>query len=254
MATPSFYQTIDNKVDPIKLLLLGDSGSGKTYKIAQVASPESKLALINFDQNTAGLRRLSPEIQKNVILINPYLNKEGKEVQVRDTFKNFMELMAIVLDDKSIGTIAVDTLTTMAEAIHWQLLGRKDPMAKPNGYDHWSYFQNHWRFFADSVLHDPTLDKHIVIIAHDKVDKNPLTGEISREILLDGGMKDKFALHFSDVWRCYTKIPTSGPVEYRVRTVPGQGFSCKCTLPIPDDFIWDKEVANVRKYFTNPSK
>jgi hypothetical protein len=249
----SIYQSANTKVDPVKLLFLGDSGGGKTYKVAQLGSPGSKVAILNFDQNTSGLRRLPKEVLDNVLLVNPYLNKAGKEYNIKDTFKNAMELVELVLDDPQVGVLAIDTLTTMADALHWQLLGKKDPMAKPNGYDHWSYFQSHWKWFADQVLHSTELDKHIVVIAHDKVTRNAITSEVSREVLLDGGMKDTLALHFSDVWRAFPKVPTAGPIEYRVRTVPGQGFTCKCTLPIPEEFVWDKEVTNVRKFFINPT-
>jgi hypothetical protein len=203
---------------------------------------KGKVAIINFDQNTVCLRRLPKEVQDKIVLINPYLDKNGKEVAVTKMFSNFMDLVGLVVDNPEITTLVIDSLTTMAEAVHWQLLGRKDPMAKPNGYDHWSYFQNHWRYFASEVLHNEKLDKHIIVIAHDAVEKNSITGEVRREILLDGGMKDKFGLHFSDVWRCYPKVPTAGSVDYRIRTVPGPGYVCKCSIDLPEDFSFDDKV------------
>lgn len=250
---PAFCTPIDQGAGAIKLLLLGDSGGGKTFKAAQFAA-EGKVAIINFDQNTVGLKRLEKNQQDRIVLVNPYMDKNGKEVDVKQVWKNFCEIFGLLAEMDEITTIVIDSLSTLADALNWQTLGRKDPNAKPDGFEHWRVFGNHLKLFCDVVLHDPALDKHIILIAHDKVDKNPVTGEISREILLDGGMKDKFALHFSDIWRAYPKVPTSGKVEYRIRTVPGAGFTCKCSLPIPEDFIFDTEKQNIIPHFKNLSK
>lgn len=249
----TFMQPLGTATQIIKLLLVGDSGGGKTYKAAQFCA-SGKVVIFNFDQNTVGLARLPKEMQDKIILINPYLDKNGKEYDVKKTWSNFLELLALVVDMPDVTTIIIDSLSTFAAALNWQILGKKDPNAKPAGFDHWAYFMNHLQLFCDKVLHDPNLDKHIILIAHDEVEKNPLTQEVFRSLSLNGQMKNSFPLHFTDVWRVYPKVPTAGPIEYRIRTVPATGYICKCSLDIPDDFVFDKEKDKIISAFKNLSK
>jgi hypothetical protein len=231
------YETLDDSRSPITLLLKGDSGAGKTWKAAHFPKP----CFINFDGNLVGLKQLPPEMRADIKVVNPMVDANGKLIPVTMFWKNFLTKLQLVLADPSIQTVVLDSLSTMADALQWQLLGSRDPMQKPKGYDFWAFFKNHILAFCDEVIHHPKLDKHIIVIAHDKVDKDELTGTVSRELSLDGSMKDRLSLHFSDVWECYSKKLLNGDVEYCVRTVPGANFTAKCSLPIGKDFVFDKE-------------
>jgi len=233
----SLYETLSNTRSPVTLLLKGDSGAGKTYKAAHFPKP----CFINFDGNLVGIKQLPQAMQDHIVVVNPHTDMNGKQVPITMFWKNFLHKLQLVLLDPKIDTVVLDSLSTMADALQWQLLGARDPMLKPKGYDFWAFFKNHLLAFCDEVIHNPKLDKHIIVIAHDKVEKDEATGNISRELSLDGGMKDRLSLHFSDVWECYSKKLLNGDVEYWIRTVPGSNFTAKCSLPIPKDFVFDKE-------------
>jgi DNA-binding ferritin-like protein (Dps family) len=240
------YQNLSETIQPVTLLLKGDSGSGKTFKAGFLPNP----VFINFDQNLVGLKKLPQEQYEKVKVVNPYV-KVGtqEEINHRQFWANFLDILEKVLADESIKTVVLDSLSTMSDGLSWQLLGTKSATAKPDGFNFWYYFRQHILLFCDEVLHASDLDKNIVLIAHDKVEKNELDGSVSRELSLDGSMKDRLSLHFSDVWECYTRVPMSGPVEYRVRTVPGKNFAAKCSLDLPEDFIFDKEREKLVKQF-----
>lgn len=237
------YTSLDDSRSPVTLLLKGDSGAGKTWKAAHFPRP----CFFNFDGNLVGLKQLPEAMRKDIKVVNPMLDANNNPIAVTKFWSNFLGKLKVTLNDPEVSTVVLDSLSTMADALQWQLLGARDPMQKPKGYDFWAYFKNHILALCDEVIHHPQLDKHIVVIAHDKVEKDELTGTVSRELSLDGSMKDRLSLHFSDVWEVFTKKLLNGDVEYMIRTVPGSNFTAKCSLPIPKEFVFDKEKDNLVK-------
>lgn len=245
------FQSLETSVAPVKLLLIGEPGVGKTRLASQLAS-EGKVAIINFDKNLTSLRQLPQEVQKNIVAVNPYLSPaDGKEVPVTKTFTNFMQQMGILLEEPDICTIVIDSLTSWAMSLHWQLLGRIDPMAKPAGFDHWQYFGSHWKYFATEILQAGDLDKNIVLIAHDEIVKDINSGETTRRVKMDGSMRDDMGSFFTDMWRGVPTIPTSGPIKYTFVTGPGKGFAGKSTLPEKFKVSFDatSDLTEIKKHF-----
>lgn len=260
MSTEPFniFQPVSTVESPVKLLLPGKSGTGKTVKACQLTDGSGRVALINFDNNTSSLALLDKSDRDLIDIIDPRLYK-GKPYPVKDFWKVFIETMSIVMASKAHSTVVLDSTTTFVDELYWSILGERNASKKPAGADgkqgfaFWGEIASHLNIFAQHILHAPDLDKHIVIIAHDAEDKNDLTGEVTTQIIMPGKTQATFPLHFTDIWRTYAKIPVSGPVEYRVRTIPQTGILNKRSLPIPDDFIWDKEKSSVKKYFKNLS-
>lgn len=255
----SIFQPISTKESPVKLLLPGDSGTGKTRKACQLTDGSGRVAMFNFDNNTSSLSLLPQEDKDLIDIIDPRLYK-GKPYPVKDFWKVFMETLSIVAASKAHSTIVLDSTTTMVDELYWMLIGDRNPKLKPQGTDgkqgfaFWGDVKSHLNIFAQHFLHAPDLDKHIIVIAHDAKEKSELTGEVTTQIILPGSTQATFPVHFTDIWRTYAKIPVSGPVEYRVRTIPQIGAVNKKSISVPDDFIWDKEVQNVKKLFKNYSK
>lgn len=226
---PNIYSSIDDSFSAIKVLLLGEPGTSKTVTGSQLAA-SGKVAIINYDRNTSSLKQLPKEVRENILLIDPYTDLSGKEFDVKQSWNIFIKKLELVLDDPKVTTIVIDSLTSWAQALHWQLLGRIDPMAKPNGFDHWAFFANHWKQFEREVLMSPALDKHIIVIAHDEIIKDANTGETLRKVCIDGSTQKDFGAFFTDIWRAIPKVPTQGKVQYHFITGPGAGFAGKNSL------------------------
>ena len=221
------YQTLTDIEIPRTILMKGPPGAGKTYKAAQFPKP----VFFNFDNNLAGLLKLPKEIRDNVRVVNPFKTKDGKDVPDTKIWDNYVTLLEAAVADSANRTIITDSLTTMTSRLMDQIIGSSMPTAKVQ-IQHWGDFARYLKWFGDSFLCDPKLDKHVIVIAHEQIEKDELTQQIIYSLNIGGQMRTSFDLYFSDVWRCYTKQPQSGDLEYRVRVLPTNQFSARKPLNI----------------------
>lgn len=242
------YTTLDATAKPVTLLLKGDSGAGKTWKAAQFPRP----VFFNFDNNLSGLRKLPSDLRETIRVIDPRKNDKGV-VKDTEVWGNFVKQLETVGADKSVGTIVIDSLTTMSEVLTDKILQSSDP-AKRMEIQHWG---DQWRYFkwlAESLLCATDLDKHVVWIAHEQIkeylDAKGVTIRPPKYFLsLGGKAKSDLDLFFSDVWRVYTKKQPTPPYgnDHWIRSVADEYHTAKASLNVPPDFLWDKEKDSILK-------
>ena len=231
------YDTIDNIPKPVTLLLKGDSGSGKTFKAAQFPRP----VIWNFDNNLSGLRKLPDDIRRLVRVVDPRKDKAGKQVKDVDVWKNFTEQLSEVGEDKEVGTMVIDSLTTMAEILMDKILKSDDP-GKAVEIQQWGEFARYMKWLGEHLLCANDLDKHVVFLAHESIMVEKVTGKVRYLLSIGGQTKSNFDLYFTDVWRSYTKpAKQGGGVEYWIRTLPTDYHTAKSSLVLPPDFQWDTQ-------------
>jgi hypothetical protein len=236
------YTTIDDVKKPVTLLLKGDSGSGKTWKAAQFPRP----VFFNWDNNLSGLRKLPPELRKQVRVVDPRVDKDGKAVANIKIFDNFVSQLETIVEDKTIGTIVFDSLTTMAEALMDKVLKSDLPSARVE-IQHWGEIWRYFKWLGEEVLCNQGLDKHVIWIAHEQLKEDKLSGKTKYLLSLGGQAKQNLDLFFSDVWRCYNRTGKDSKTEYWVRCLPNDYHTAKSSLVLPPDFNWDVEAPNVLK-------
>lgn len=242
MSTPtSPYSAVDLGQGYISLLMKGPPGAGKTTKAAYFPRP----CFFNFDNNLSGLRKLPAEVRNRIKIVNPRLDANGKEVKHELVWKRFIELLEVVLADKDVDTVVIDSLTTMAECLMDKVLGTGDPSKKVE-IQHWGDFQRFLKWLGEEVLCAPDRDKHIVFLAHEVMERDELTSSIQYVLNIGGSLKSSYDLFFTDCWRVYVKV-AGDKVDYRVRTLPATNFNAKCSLDLPVDFSWDTEKDKVLK-------
>lgn len=234
------YTTLNETKTPLTLLLKGDSGTGKTYKAAQFPRP----VFFNFDNNLSGLRKLPADTRKGIRIVNPRADEKG-EVKASDVWANFVKQLEAVSQDATVGTIVIDSLTTMAEALMDKVLKTGDP-AKAVEIQNWGEFSRFMKWLGEELLCATDLDKHVVFLAHESVMVEKLTGKVKYLLSIGGQTKSNFDLYFTDVWRSYTKpAKTGGGVEYWIRALPTDYHTAKSSLVLPPDFRWDDEKENI---------
>ncbi|NJO48330.1 MAG: AAA family ATPase [Leptolyngbyaceae cyanobacterium RM2_2_4] len=224
------------KLKPFRTILLkGSPGSGKTYKAGHFPNP----VFFDFDHNLHGLNMLPPEIKSKVRIVDPAMkaNVKLKGTQVWD---NFIDQLGQVASDPSVNTIVIDSLTTLQEFLLDKILGSSVPSTAVQ-IQHWGAMVRYWKHFAEEVLCNPTLDKHVIICAHERILEDETSGvKVLRFALnLGGSMKDSFDLYFSDVWRTYVDVSKSGSPKYMVATEPNKSYTAKRSLEMPPTFEWD---------------
>lgn len=245
----SQYQTLDETLKPVTLLLKGDSGSGKTWKAAHFPKP----VFFNFDNNLSGLRKLPDEIRKQVKIIDPRKDEKGAVVPGIKVWENFIKQLAIVGADKEVKTIVLDSLTTMAEVLMDKILGSDSPDKKVE-IQHWG---DNWRYFkwlGENLLCATDLDKHVIWIAHEQIKEYMDAKGVSVRppkyfLSLGGKAKSDLDLFFTDVWRTYTKKQSAMPYgnEHWIRSVSDEYHTAKSSLVLPPDFEWDKQRDSILK-------
>ena len=235
------YQTLDQKKRPLTLLLKGVSGVGKTTKAAYFPSP----VFFNFDNNIAALRKLPKEVHDAVRIVNPRINDKNEEIKPELVWGNFVKQLEKVLEDDSVKTIIIDSLTTLSEVIIDKSLGTGSP-DKRIELQNWGDLNRFLKWIGDFLLCAQELDKHVIFIAHEMMEKDKLTEEIIWTLNIGGKIRTSYDLYFSDVWRCFIKQGTSGP-DYMVQTVPGSNFSAKCSLNLPDKFKWLDQIKSIQE-------
>lgn len=236
------YETINEIKKPVTLLLKGDSGTGKTYKAAQFPRP----VFFNFDNNLSGLRKLPEEVRRAVRVIDPRRDAKGS-VEGVEVWGNFVKQLEQVGTDDSVGTIVIDSLSTLAESLMDKVLKTDDP-SKSVEIQQWGEFGRYLKWLGETLLCATDLDKHVVILAHEQVMVEKITGRVRYLLSIGGQTKSNFDLYFTDCWRSYTKPAKSGGgVEYWIRTLATDYHTAKVSLTLPPDFQWDTEKVNILK-------
>lgn len=239
---PNIYASLDDTQKPTTLLLKGDSGTGKTHKAAQFPRP----VFFNFDNNLSGLRKLPDDIRKGVRIVDPRRDAKGA-VKGIEVWANFVKQLEQVGADNSVGTIVIDSLTTMAEALMDKVLKSDDP-GKSVEIQQWGEFGRYLKWLGETLLCAGDLDKHVVILAHEQVMVEKITGRVRYFLSIGGQTKSNFDLYFTDCWRSYTKpAKTGGGVEYWIRTLATEYHTAKAALNVPPDFQWDTEKDNIMR-------
>lgn len=235
------YQQLSDLPKPRTILLKGAPGSGKTYKAAQFPKP----VFFNFDNNLRGLEKL-PKGQRDLIkVVNPFLDDSGKPVGDTVIWNNFVRQLTKVVADPEVKTVVIDSLTTLCSRLMDQIVGSSAPTAKIL-INHWGDFARYLKWFGDEFLCDPALDKNIIVIAHEQMERDELTQQVMYTLNFGGNMRNSFDLYFTDVWRCFVNQPQQGDPEFKVRILPTNQFNAKNSLTdLPKEFVWDKESAKI---------
>lgn len=233
--TPSLYQSISEVRAPsLNLLLKGPSGAGKTTKACYFPAP----ALISFDKNNRSLLKLPKEVASAVRLVDPRIDmKTGKQLQEHQVWSNFLDVLNAIMEDSEIGTIIVDSLTSMSGVLQSHLQNTSSPNAQMT-MPQWYSFQR----YLDHLLTELTAkqdEKHVIVTAHEELVKDDVTGRTMFQLLLSTKFRSQIDIYFSDVWRCYTE-QEKGQVKYMVSTQPDmQVQQSKTSLELPAKFWWD---------------
>jgi len=67
---------------------------------------------------------------------------------------------------------------------------------------------------------EPARYPHVIVIAHDKMEKDEFTGHTLIKPLIDGSMRDKAGSVFDEMYYCTVEVDKQGEAEYVVTTKP----------------------------------
>lgn len=201
----------------VKLLLVGDPGSGKTGSLVSLVKDGYRVFILNFEGSAhlAPLRmHLTPEEQERVIVANlrDDLQLQGRQIWPRKPPTAFSNAMAL-LDKWKVGeadygsiydwgpqdVLVVDSLTSMGAAAMWYRLfvnGRKGKNKRPKDWGEAMEMQEQFL----ELLRAESIKCNVIVISH---------------LTYLGGDSD-----FSDDEDLDAPKPSSGPVTIDIKRYP----------------------------------
>jgi hypothetical protein len=237
-----------------KILLLGDTGSGKTTQLLTL--PGRKFAYL-FDPNAIlSLQGHDIEYEEflpdklNLSVKSLSKDKGGDKTTnyVNDMYvqweKDFKEKLTGGFFD-NFDVIAMDSATTFLDLIMDRMLtinGRAG--AWPQQDD----FGPQMQTFTNVCRQLMALNKIILMTGHLEAKKDELVGRIFRQPMMTGRLRTKIPLLFSDIFVCEVENDGRGSIKHKIQTVPDRmTTSVRCSIkglqPFEDVTIdWKKPV------------
>lgn len=206
----------------IKLLLFGDSGSGKTVFSTGWPGP---IHVLDFDNKISSAAAFwQGQAQLNEITYENYgpVDSRGTSAERCNAAVGQMKK-----DGKLPRTLVLDSLTTFSDEVMRYLMrlnpGIKRFETKGAQVAAQQDYQVARLFFKQVLTELINLPCNIVVTAHIQIDKDETTGEIFRTPMLAGKLSRELPIYFSEVYRSYAKdgkywAQTKSDARYQCRT------------------------------------
>lgn len=224
--------------DFLRLLLQGPPGSGKSDLCMQLPG----VYFVDFDVNLGGpLRRLSEKNggapPPNIIGYDTVdrVTETGVAVPVTDRYIRLEKLLLDAQANPQVQTIVLDSATMMVDVLVAETLRKQNKSMMDKQM--WGFFFTYSKYLMSTLT---SMRKHIVVTAHEKINKNP-DGSVAYPIKVawPGQFGQIIGAFFTNVWR--TEV-AEGFVNgrtahtFKVRTMPSFNFELKNTLGLPPEF------------------
>jgi hypothetical protein len=240
--------TYTTTTDYIRLILQGEPKSGKTTLACQFPGAY----IIDSDVNLGGPLRYLREHNLPLPVGFDVLDKNGTaDIDMLGRYTRFQMLMNEAQRDDRIQTIVIDSATSFSDVLLAET-SRLQPSVK-DGRQLWGFF---FTYGKELMARLRLFRKHIVFIAHEKLDKLP-DGSIAYPVRIawPGQLGGIMASFFTDVWRTEVKQTGFSPnAKYKwvVQTMPSYQYKLGNSLGLPDEFEFDwKLIESKLKGVTN---
>lgn len=217
------YKSTANLVQPdtptrVSILLLGLSGSGKTWCAATAPKP---ILLDCFDPS--GYLSIRDQIGPDLLVQDWSVARDNpKKPSVwRDWVSEFDSRSKLWPE---LGTYVLDSATTWGEAcLNFALNGH--PITKPNT-EHWVAQRALMEGFLKRML---SLPCHVVVTGHLQTKEDQKTGSKWNQMLITGQSAQRVPLLFDELWIAESK-PGPKDTTYQIRTKPSFDVEARSRL------------------------
>lgn len=210
------------------LLLQGAPGQGKTSWALRFPKPY----IFDADNNLSGaIRRLRGQGQDHNILYDiGNVDDDGKEVLENATTNRYTRMSKCLIEavkSPDVQTIIVDSASALSDYMMTEVLrqANRKQMTVPDWGSYLFLFKN-------LITQVRSQGKLFVMTAHEKPEKDEVSGIIQYEIALPGQIRHVIGGMFSDVWRAEI-TEKGGKYEYALRTMPTIRLALKNSLELP---------------------
>lgn len=242
-------ETYDTSHRFLRLLLQGPPKSGKTVLACQFPRPY----VIDLDVNLGGPLRWIRERGLALPVGYDVLDKDetGKDVPLSQRYIRLDKLIREVAVNPDVDTVIFDSATNLVDVLIAEVLRQQNKTAMSK--QEWGFFFTLSKNWFGTVAQ---MRKHIVIPAHEKVNKDPQGAVIlPYDVAWPGQFGSIIGAFMTDVWRteCVEGPPTmvAGKMQkaysWMVKTMPSYQFKLGNSLGLPPEFEfkWDTIAAKL---------
>jgi len=223
----------------IRLLLQGEPGAGKTSMALQFP----KVWVLDCDQNLGGPTRFLKSRGLTLPVGYDIIDRDDSGKVVPDNMRwdrliSCVANLQKLVNDGTVQTIVLDSMSKINDYNKADVL-RKNP-TKTGGFEQtsWGFFYANWVKLVGALTASKV---HLVLTAHDRVDKDEFDGSTKIMLNTQGQFQAQAGSMFSDVW--HAEIQSSGvPVVHKrvCRTIQSYKYAgLKNSFQLPDLFEFD---------------
>ena len=235
-----------------RVLLYARSGGGKTSLVGKALEVESMCPLYVFDFDLR-INSILAVVDYASIVTHLTYDQFRDGDRPGSAFTNaetkLRELSAAVKAGTGPKTVALDSLTFMEKSIASRVLMMNGkPSTAPLELQHYKIIIAQLEDFVSKLC---ALDCNVIVTAHEDLDKDELTGNVTRGIRVVGkALPSILPGYFNEVWYAEVQAGTiqNPQPQYRVRTAPTAQIIARTTYSgridvIETQDIWKKLAA-----------
>lgn len=206
-----------------KAIVYGPLGSGKTSLLSTCRLP---VLVHSFDPG--GGKVLKEEVEAGKIIVDSQF--EGEDPRKPKMFSRWEGVMNDLYNDnffQYLGTFAIDSMTTWSQCVMNEVL-RKEKRAGSHP------FQQDWlpqmAMMENTLRKIMTLPCDVILIGHDDVDKDELTGAMHRSLLITGKLKKRIPLLVDEIYYMSSDIDKKGKFSATLLTATQRRIQARSRL------------------------
>jgi phage nucleotide-binding protein len=217
----------------IKLLLYGQPGAGKTVFASSFPGP---ILVFDFDNKMSSAARFfaSDKERMNqieVISLGAALKTDPIDLMTKHVDQLVKEQQSGTYTYR---TLVVDSITTFSAACLLHIV-RTNPGIKrvetqqgfQPGMQDYGILKREFTRLIPGLL---SLDMNVVMLGHESLDKDEITGELIRGVTMDGSFSQQLPVYFEEVWRAFVK-EDKGVRSYWAQTQSDGKYKCRSQIP-----------------------
>jgi hypothetical protein len=182
------------------ILLTGGAGAGKTT-LGMRLFPRTYVfvADLNFKSGLDYCKKIG--CLENIVGFDTASPDEsGKIVPANSRYQRMLDKIKSAIDSPEVDCIMLDSATFIEDVIKARICNAStDAAIKLSGYDQWGLLILTWKSL---VMQMRQSGKKLIMTAHEQKEQDESDSIYKYQIAVDGQIRGKFPILFSDVWRC----------------------------------------------------
>ena len=205
------------------IMVLGPSGRGKSFSLRNL--PQKFTLILNHERKTLPFKKSGDF-------------KQERPTNVKETFK----LLDSAVNNKNIRIVVIESLSAFLDML------LAEARVLKTGWDVFTYYNEKIYYFFERIRKLNDADKHTIVISHDDININDLSGETTVTAKVKGQeWKGAVEKEFDIVLHAEMNLDENGKAQYHFRTQTNGTVPAKSPYEMFEDILIDNDLAFVFK-------